>query len=124
MKRSRFGIGLLAALLMLSLLADRAAVRYHGSVAQNLETASHSALAGDWNRTVQLSRAAMACWERCRPFRSAIGNQASMEQVDSLFARLDICLQRETCSDTAGLCAEIAQQVRDLSPSGNWWDIV
>lgn len=123
MKRSWFGIGLLAVLLVLTLLADWALARCHTPVAQDLEKASQSALAGDWPAADQLTQHAIAHWERCRPFSAAVGNQAALEQVDSLFARLKIWLNTQD-TQTAALCAEIARQIADMRHTGAWWDLL
>lgn len=123
MKRSWFGAVLLAALLVLSLLAGRGMDRCQEPVSRGLEEACGLALAGEWPGARESAREAMAHWERCRPFSAVLGNQAAMEEVDSLFARLGICLETES-SQTAGLCAELARRVADLRWPANWWDLL
>lgn len=123
MKRSWFGVGLLAALLILSLLAGWGMDRCQAPVARDLEEASRCALAEDWTRTRDLALGAMDHWERWRPFRAVLENQRAMAEVDSLFARLEIFLQTQD-PQAAALCAEIARRVADLRPSADWWDLV
>lgn len=123
MKRSRFGIGLLAVLLICSLLTDRGITRCHAPVSRDLTQASDCALNDDWLAAAQFSHRAMEHWQRCQPFRAAMGNQSTMEKVDSLFARLKVSLVTRD-PQTAALCAEIAQLVSDLHPQGAWWDLL
>ena len=123
MKRSWIGAGILAALLTISLLTDWGIARCHAPVSRDLERAGISILDGDWSSAAKHSRKAMDHWQRCQPFRAAIGNQSAMEKVDSLFARLEVCLKNRD-PQTAPLCAEIAQLVSDLHPRGSWWDLL
>ena len=81
------------------------------------------ALAGDWPGARESAGKALVHWERCRPFSAVLGNQAAMEEVDSLFARLEICLETES-SQTPALCAELARRVADLCWSASWWDLL
>ena len=123
MKRSWIGAGLLAALLALTLLADWSITRCHAPVSQDLTKASHSILEADWPAAAQLSHRAMDHWQRCQPFRAALGDQSTMEKVDSLLARLKVCLTTQD-PQTAALCAEIAQLVSGLPHQGAWWDLL
>lgn len=123
MKRSWFGAGLLALLLVLSLLAGRGMDRCQEPVSRGLEEACGLALAGDWPGARESAGKALVHWERCRPFSAVLGNQAAMEEVDSLFARLEICLETES-SQTPALCAELARRVADLCWSASWWDLL
>ena len=123
MQRSWIGAGLLAALLIGSLLADWGINRCHTPVSRDLSQASHSVLNDDWPAALQLSQQAMDHWQRCQPFRDAMGNQSAMEKLDSLFARLKVYL-RTRDPQTAALCAEIAQRVSDLHPQGIWWELL
>lgn len=123
MKRSWFGAGLLAVLLILSLLAGWGAQRCQEPVSLDLEEAGRFVLAGDWSRARESALGAMGHWERCRPFSAVLGNQGVMEEVDSLFARLEIYLITQD-PQSAALCAEIARLVSDLHPQGAWWDLL
>lgn len=126
MKRSWFGAGLLAALLILSLLSGRLLSRCHQPAARDLEEAAQTALAGDWSRTADLTRSARSRWERCRHFSAAITDHAPMEQIDRLFAILEVHQHTRSSPDTAALCAELAQRIRRISQDQqcSWWDIL
>lgn len=123
MKRSWFGVGLLAAMLVLSLLAGRLTVRCCDPASKDLAAAGECVLAGDWDAAAQLTQGARNRWERYRSFGGVMGNQRDMEEVDSLLARLEVYLCTRDLR-TPALCAEIAQRVADLSPSANWWDLL
>lgn len=123
MKRSWIGAGLLAALLLCSLLADRGIARCHAPVSRDLTQASRSILEEDWPAATGLSRRAMDRWQDCQPLRAALGDQGTMDKVDSLLARLEVCLANRD-PQTAALCAEIAQLVSGLPHQGAWWDLL
>ncbi len=123
MRRSWIGAALLVILLGASLLSDWNITRCHTPISRDLTNASRSALENDWSAASQLSHQAMDRWKRCQPFRAALGNQGAMEDVDSLLARLEICLDTQD-PQTAALCAEIAQRITDLHPLGAWWDLL
>ena len=46
-----------------------------------------------------------------------------MEEVDGLFARLEVYLTTRD-PQAAALCAEIARRISDLHPHGDWWDLL
>ena len=123
MKRSWIGVGLLAVLLLGSLLADWGIARCHAPVSRDLAQASRSILDEDWSAASQLYRRAMDHWRSCHPFRAAMGDQGAMEEVDRLLARLKICLSTQD-PESASLCAEIAQLISDLPSQGAWWDLL
>ena len=123
MKRGWIGVGLLAVLLVLSLLAGRLTCRRQAPVVLGLEEAGGCALAGDWEGARRRAQEARDHGERCRPLSAALGNQGAMEEMDSLFARLEVFLRTED-PGTGALCAELARRAANLSRAAGWWDLL
>lgn len=126
MKRSWFGAGLLALVLLASLLVTWGMDRCHQPIVRDLEQAADAAMAEDWERTGALIRRAGERWEKYWKFTAAVADHEPMEKIDSLFAQLEVYQAAEDREAAAAVCAELAGQVGDIHQAHQlkWWNFL
>ena len=109
MKRLWVGIILLLILLAGTLAVTVAMDRIYAPMAEALE-------AGDLEKAEQR-------YGRWRQLTAAFADHGPMEEMDSLFARAEIC---EDAQERKALCAELAQRARAMSNahSPTWWNLL
>ncbi len=114
MKRSYFGLGLLIALLVLSLGVTWAMDRMHQPVTEALQAAEEKAQAGDWQGAVELEAAAQAGWEKWSELRACFADHTPVEEIDAQFAMLRACIRSQNQEEFPGLAAQTAQMVKAM----------
>lgn len=126
MKRSWIGLGMLVALLILSLLVTVGMDRIHAPIARQLESAADYALAGDWDMASALASGAGTEWEKWAHFRGCLADHNPMEEIGANFAELEVYgIARETVAFAAS-CSEIAKQVQAMGDAHGmvWWNLL
>lgn len=114
MKRGWIGSGLLAVLLIISLLVTWCMDRFHQPVAEELERAADYALAEDWENADALVRRARADWDKHWSFSAAFADHEPMEDIDALFAQTEVYRKIRDEAAFAAACAELARQVEAM----------
>ncbi len=114
MKRSYFGLGLLAVLLALSLGVTWAMDRVHQPVAKALQAAEEKAQAGQWQEAVELETAAQAGWEKWSGLRNCLADHTPIEEIDAQFAMLRACIRARNQEEFPNLAAQTAQMVKAM----------
>ena len=114
MKRSWMGAALLLLLLLGGILATRAMGRIHEPIAGDLTAAGESALAGDWEAAITLSRRAGHSWKNTEVLRSCFSDHAPMEEIDADLAVLEVYRDIRDSEAFAALCAATAEKITAL----------
>lgn len=109
MKRFWIGVCVLAVLLVSGWVTTAAIERCHAPISQELSMAAQAALTGDWTRAVQLSEDATQKWQRCRDFTAAFADHSVLEEMESLFAEVEIYRQAESYLSFAAVCAHLSR---------------
>ena len=126
MWRFVLGIGLLLGLLLLCLGVSVFAERMHQPVCSGLETAAQLILAGDTaGCNVQIHQAKQQ-WEKKWHRTAAFSDHTPMDEVDSLFAQLEIYGMQGDAVRTAALCHGISQRIRAIAEAQapTWWNLL
>ena len=125
MKRSWFGLGLLAVLLAGGLLVTWEMERIHEPVARDLITAGECALAGDWEQARRLSRQAKEAWEKNEKFRACFADHEPMEEIDACFARMEVFSRMKEAVAFAAACGETARKAEAMGEAhGLKWETI
>lgn len=126
MKRCWFGLGLLAALLALSILTAGIMERRHSRIAQVLAQAGQAMAAENWEQGAALSRDGAAQWEQGAAFGAAMLDHEPMEEIDSLLAQVALCLEIGDGDGAAQLLTEAAARVENIARSHrwSWWNFL
>lgn len=115
MRRSWIGFGLLAVLLAGGLLVSWGMGRFHDPIAQDLDQAANCALAGNWDRADILVCGAKESWEKRWGFSAAFADHEPMEDIDGLFAQLEVYAKARECVPYAASCAELSRRIEAMS---------
>lgn len=126
MGRFWLGIGLLAAFLALGLWVSTEATDAHTSIAQILEQATEKTLAGDFSAGKALAQKAARQWEKSWHGTASIADHDPMDEIDGLFAQLDIYSKADRPTAFAACCARLAKLVSAVGEahSLNWWNLL
>ena len=126
MKRLWLGIGILAVLLALGCLTAFGVSRLCTPAAEALEQASDAVQTGQWEDALDLAARARRRWERYRELNAAVTNHEPMEEVDALFASLEVYGRRRDILGFADCCARLSSLIRAIaeSQSAHWWNVL
>ena len=125
MTRSWLGFGLLALLLVLSLLSTCFLARSQEEVILDLKQASQCALLGDWEEVQLFSRQARDRWDRWQHLRACLSDHSPAEEIDSAFAELDIYRQAREATPYRAACAVLISRLEAFSAAQSplWWNL-
>ena len=126
MKRSWIGLGILLVLLVIGLLVTWGMGKLHEPIARELEQAASFALEDDWARAVPTAAAAKTSWERGRHFAACFADHTPMEEIDALFAQMEVYAAAEENTDFAAVCAELSRKVEAMGEAHGlmWWNFL
>ncbi len=126
MKRFYFGLALLLALLAAGIGTTLGILRGHEPVVTELALGSKAALLEDWSQAGQRIEKAQSRWEQYWKFSASLADHGPMEQIDGLFAQLEVYLEVRDPVLVAAACAELSRQVEAISDAHelNWWSLL
>ena len=126
MKRCRFGLILLAALLILGIASTWVMNRRSGPVARMVEQSGEMALAGDWEQAEELLRRAKGEWEGSYAFCATMADHEPSEQINGHFARLEVLAAGREVLSFAEHCAGLSEEVEAIgaAPRLTWWNLL
>lgn len=117
MKRMWIGVVLLAVLLISGILVTEFMERTHGPIAEDLAEAAALAMEGHWDKAEALTVKVRKSWEKRLPLTAAFVDHEPMEEVEALFARIDVCARERNRLDFASTCAYLAKLMEALGES-------
>lgn len=126
MSRLWLGMGILVLFLALSLWCGWVMGSFHAELAQQMEEASQTALAGDLEEAVATADRVQQQWQSHWKGTAALADHAPMEEIESLFAQLDAYGQASQIEDFAAYSARLS---RLLHATGEahvpvWWNLL
>ena len=126
MKRCRFGVILLVCLLIIGGASAWAMVKTSEPVAALCRQAGESALSGDWMRAEEQFRRAKMQWETQFPFCATLADHEPMENINGMFAQLEVYAQCRDAESFAAACALLSEDVKAVGEAHrlSWWNIL
>ncbi len=110
-RRFWYGSAILVFFLVLGLLVAWGMENMQRPVTGKLEQAAQAALDGDMEQGIILAQTAKDTWQRHRDLTAAVADHAPMEEIDSLFAQVEVYAQSEKTVDFAAYCTRLARLV-------------
>ena len=110
-RRFWYGLGILVFFFALGLLTAWGMENMHQPVTGTLEQAAQAALDGDVEQGIALVQTAKADWQHHRDLTAAMADHAPMEEIDSLFAQVEVYARSEKTVDFAAYCTRLARLV-------------
>ena len=126
MARGWLGAGILAVFLGLCLLVSQLAGNAHQPTGELLEQAAEKTLAGDFEEGVSLAKEARQRWQKQWKGTAAIADHSPMDEVDDLFAEMEIYAKTGEEPHFAACCKELAQRLQAIADAHrlSWWNIL
>lgn len=126
MKRSWIGFILLLALLAGGIAATWGMDECHEPIARDLANAAETAVHGDWEQGEALMLRARDTWGRSRRFSACFADHTPMEEIDALFAEVEVYAAAREEADFAAGCAALSKKVEAMGQAhgATWWNLL
>ena len=126
MKRGWFGAALLLVLLGLGIASSVLMGIFHEPLAQSLERAADLALAENWEKSQEIVEQAQEKWEKMWHFSATVSDHGPMEEIDALFAQLEIYQKSRDPVNFAAACASLSRQIEAMGDAHeiSWWNLL
>ncbi len=126
MKRLWLGIGILAAILALCCTVTLSMECIHTPIAEDLSRAAEAAQKEDWDKANALAAAAKARWEQYWHFTAMVADHTPMDELDGLFAELEVYGREQEMPHFAATCAHLCRLSQAMADSHtpSWWNLI
>lgn len=126
MNRLWIGILVLAVLLALGGAVSWAMDAIHTPMAENLQQAAEAAMAEDWGTALRCAEKARVSWKDRQRFIAAFADHTPMDELEGLFAELEIYARAREQEHFSATCTHLAQLVQAMaeSHSPTWWNFL
>ena len=126
MKRSIWGVGILIALLILSIAIAALMHDIHYRISDLLSQAAAAAEQDDWQQADRLARQAEQQWQQYHHFTAAFADHTPMDELDGLFAELLVFLNNRESPHFASTCARLSLLAQSMADSHGvqWWNLL
>ena len=126
MKRMWIGIGLLAGILIAGIWLWVSLGSLHGRLSDDLTQAAELARQENWQEATAVVGDARARWEKHRYTTAAFTEHAPLEQMDTLFAELEIYAKEQLSTEYAVVCIQLSRlaEAVEESLSLKWWSLL
>ena len=126
MKRIWIGIGLLAALLVLGIWVAGVMEEGHHPGARDLRRAAELTMEEEWAPAEALVRRARGKWQKNWRFSAAFADHEPMDQIDGLFAELEVYAKAGDATAYSGTCAHLAELLEAMGNAHafTWWNLL
>ncbi len=126
MKRGWLGVGFLAVFLLAGILISVVMKDAHMPTQELLQQAADATLAGDFDRAVELGMEAKDRWERGWNGTAIVADHSPMDDIDALFAEMEIYAKTEEEPHFAACCQELAQRLQAMAEAHrfSWWNVL
>lgn len=93
---------------------------------KQLEQASVLALSGDMPQAAELAMQAKQRWERFWQVSAAVADHSPMDEIDKVFAEMEVYAKAGDEEHFAACCAQLSQLVGSMSDAHahTWWNFL
>ncbi len=126
MKRCWFGAVLLLVLLAGGIFIAVGMQDAHNAISSLLQQAANDALTENWTGADAAIGNARTLWQENWRFSASFADHEPMEQIDSLFAQIEIYQAQRDPVPLAALCAQLSRLVEAVGEAHafTWWNIL
>ena len=136
MKRSWIGFALLLVLLAGGIAATVGMEKCHEPIARDLANAAEQTVNGDWEQAQAHLLRAKSAWGSTRKFAACFADHtpmeevsaelAAMEEIDALFAQVEVYAAAREEAEFAAGCAELSRRMEAMANAhgAQWWNVL
>ena len=126
MTRSKIGAWLLAVLLVTGGISSWGMIWLSTPIEEAADAAVEAALAENWEETEELMGQARTRWEKYHNFCAAFADHEPMENINGLFAQLEVYARRRDSQGFAAICAQLSEDIRAIGEAHSlkWWNLL
>ena len=126
MVRGWFGLAILILFLLLGSVTTGVMDNAHLPTETLLTQAAEKTLAGDFEGAVALGQQAKSRWEKHWNGTATVADHSPMDDVDALFAEMEIYAATEEKPHFAAVCKELSQRIQAVAGAHrfSWWNIL
>lgn len=126
MKRLYIGILVLLLLLAAGLLTAFFTSRIYAPITSLLDEAVEKATDGDFATAVRQAEKAKNLWDACKNATATVADHTPMEEIDHLFAEMEIYARMEEIPHFAACCAQLSAMVNNMGDAHklNLWNLL
>ena len=114
-KRFWLGVGVLAALLAVSIAVTAAMKAIHEPAAAEFQEAAQVALDGDLPAAIAMGRSAGKRWQSTRRFTACVADHGPMDTVEDLLEEMEVFARAGEAEHFAAACARLSAAVKAMS---------
>lgn len=114
MKRLWLGVGLLTVMLLSGILVPELLETCHEAIVQDLDQAAELAMSEQWDSVRRLSDRAEENWEKKRPVTASFTDHEPLDEIDGLFAQLEVYAEAEESVAFSSTCVYLSSQLDAL----------
>ena len=124
--RTWIGVGILVLLLGIGIFFTAYTADTQNRIAQTLFESREAAAVGQWERAAGKCYQARALWEKHQKLTATVVDHEPMEEVDALFAQLEVHLKARDSLGYCACCASLEVFTRAIgeSHSVSWWSFL
>ena len=124
--RGWLGVSLLVIFLILGFVIGYIMQQAHTSTGDLLEQAAETALNGAFDSAAALGMEAKNRWQRQWNGTATVADHSPMDDVDALFAEMEIYARTQEIPHFAACCKELAGRIRAVAEAHrfSWWNIL
>ena len=126
MIRGWLGVGILILFFALGFVTAEVMDNAHIPTEQLLIQAAEKTLTGNFEDAVALGRAAKLRWENHWNGTATVADHSPMDDVDALFAEMEIYAESEEEPHFAACCRQLSQRIQAMAGAHrfSWWNIL
>lgn len=126
MTRSKIGAWLLLILLLVGLISSWGMVRFSDPIGEAADQAASAALREDWKEAETLANQARDRWQKYWGFCAAFADHGPMENINGLFAQLEVYARSRDAQNFAAVCAQLSQDAKAIGEAHSlkWWNLL
>ena len=126
MKRTGLGFFLLLTMLLAGLLSSQSIAQRNEPISLQLTQAVQATRAGQWDQAVSLAGEARRAWEENWHFCACFADHEPMEDIDGLFAQLEVYQNMEDPVSFAAVCGQLSKKIQAMGDAHglNWWNFL
>ena len=126
MKRIRTGACILLLLLAAGIFCSLSMQKIHRGISQQLRQAAQYAQNGQWQQACTQAQQARQAWETARNMTAATADHTPMDEIEGLFAQLEVYTTQQQPADFAATCLLLAKLTDAIGANHrlNWQNLL